>query len=158
LPAGARLAIYATTAGVWLDAAAGASPGVITPATTAIALQDDGDEDQLALSAPHEFRFRSPAHRVHVVDGPVTYRCDLGVGRLERHEGYPAAAVQPADPDAPPLSLGVSAPVATGISGCRFAYDPGTATRAGLLAAELSLTVGGESIRLLHQVHVENAP
>jgi MSHA biogenesis protein MshO len=158
LPAGSRLAIYTTTAEVWLDAAAGASPGVITPASTSIVVLDDGDEDQFSLSAPHAFRFRSPARRIHLVDGPVTYRCDLVNGRLERHEAYPVSAAQPVDPGGAPLSLGTSAPVAVRVSACRFAYDSGTATRAGLLTAELSLSSKGGTVRLVQQVHVENGP
>lgn len=158
LPAATRLAVYNTSPAVYAEAAAGSDPGVITPAGTTITLTDDTDEDQVALSAPFRFRFTSPRQRLHVVDTPVSHLCALGAGTLTRYSGYPIASVQPTDPGASPLDVATAGLLADRIASCRFAYDPGTPTRAGLLTAELVLADGDERVRLLQQVHVDNLP
>jgi MSHA biogenesis protein MshO len=50
--------------------------------------------------------------------------------------------------------------VATNIGSCVFTYDPnqGATQQSGFLQMQLTLTGGGESVTLLHGVHVENAP
>lgn len=100
----------------------------------------------------------APPYRVHVVDAPVTYRCDLAAGTLVRHSGYGFNASQ-ADP---PVG-GQSAVLATGVSDCAFVYDGALATaRAALVTLRLGLrrstSAGSESISLHHAVHVENLP
>jgi MSHA biogenesis protein MshO len=158
LPAGTRLAVYPTSSSLWSDAAAGASPGVITPATTSVTPRNDGDEDQLTLSAPHQFSLLSPRKRVFVVTGPITYACAPGAGTLTRYWSYAVSAVQPTDPTAAPLASALSARLADRVSGCSFDYQPGTPQRGGLLTITLSLASGAEQVQLLHQVHVENVP
>jgi MSHA biogenesis protein MshO len=158
LAAGHRLAIYATGSSVWSDAASGANPGVITPGGTSITVLDDGDEDQLSLSAPFRFALASPQQRVYVVDGPLTYLCDLSAGTLERISGYGVSAAQPVNASAAPLSAGARALLVDRVSACRFSYAPGTPQRAGLVTIELTLSRSGEQVRLLEQVHVLNVP
>jgi MSHA biogenesis protein MshO len=158
LPAGTRLAIYPTGPSVWSDAATGASPGVITPATTSITLLNDTDEDQLQLSAAHQFSLQSPQRRVFVVSGPVTYACAPGAGTLTRYWSYAVSATQPTDPTLAPLASASSALLANRVASCSFTYVPGTSTRGGLLTLALALSSGGEQVRLLHQIHVENLP
>ena len=48
--------------------------------------------------------------------------------------------------------------VTRGNLNCAFAYDPGVGQRGGLVMLQLSLSEAGETINLLHQVHVVNAP
>ncbi len=158
LPAGTRLAVYTTTLGVWADAAGGSDPGVITPASTAITITDDVDEDHVTLSAPFRFRFASPRQRLYVVEGPVSYLCDPGAGTLTRVSGYPIAAAQPTDPTTPPLSVGTAALVASRVASCAFDYDPGSPTRSGLVTVRLEVAQASEGVRLLHQAHVDNTP
>jgi MSHA biogenesis protein MshO len=158
LAPGHRLSVYATGSGVWSDAASGASPGSITPASTQLTLWDDGDEDQIALSAPFRFALASPQQRIYVVSGPLSYLCNPGPGTLTRHSGYPVAAIQPTDPALAPLSSGASALLVDRVSACRFTYTPGTPQRAGLVTIELTLSHHGEQVRLLEQVHVLNTP
>ncbi len=158
LPAGTRVAIHPTGPGVYADAALGANPGTITPAATTVTVLDDADEDQLQLSTPFEFRFESPQQRLFVVDGPISYLCDTGAERLTRYAGYGIVQLQPTAPAAPPLSGAASALVSKRLTACRFTWQPGTPQRTGLLTVELSLAEAGEQIRLLHQIHVENAP
>ncbi|MFK5926748.1 MAG: prepilin-type N-terminal cleavage/methylation domain-containing protein [Desulfuromusa sp.] len=102
------------------------------------------------LSPSFDFANSSPYQRFFIVDQPVTYACEGGV--LNRYEGYSIAATQPIPPASSP------ALVSRSISACQFSYDPGTSQRAGLVKLELSLAEEGESITLLHQVHVVNVP
>jgi len=158
LPAGTRVAVYTTGATLYADAGSGADPGVITPVGTGITLLDDGDEDQLILSAPFRFRFESPRQRMYLVDTPVTYVWDAGGERLTRYWGYDIAAVQPTDPAAPPLAAAANAILTDHVTGATFTYQPGTPRRAALLSVALELSKANERIRLLQQIHVENAP
>ncbi|MEX2205339.1 MAG: prepilin-type N-terminal cleavage/methylation domain-containing protein [Myxococcota bacterium] len=158
LPAGIRLAVYPTGSSVWNEAAAGLSPASITPAGTTITIGNDGDEDQLTLSSSFRFALESPRQRLYLVDGPITFRCDLAAGTLTRFSGYTPTAAQPTDPAAAPLLAANRALLASSVSSCQFRYDPGTATRAGLVSLALELSQGTERVSLLEQVHVENVP
>ncbi len=95
----------------------------------------------------------SPFQRFFVVDGPVSYACESG--QLNRYSGYSRRAAQPVTSG----TFGVSpALVATSVAACNFSYVPGVSQRAGLVTLQLSLSESGESLTLLHQVHVVNAP
>ncbi len=102
-------------------------------------------------------------HRFEVVPGDqlaVTYSCETlgvdangdGTGTLVRYWAYGFNAVQAA----PPLA-GASAVLAANVRGCVFAYDTSN-QRNGLLEAELTITRGGESVNLYHEIHVNNIP
>ena len=97
----------------------------------------------------------SPAQRFYVVDGPVSYLCRGG--ELLRYASYPMEAVQPEPPP------GDGAPLATRITGCNFSYEPGSATRAGLVlirvtVADVNLDGDTEPLTVLEQVHIPNSP
>ncbi len=158
LASGHRLAIYSAGSWVWSDAATSANPGVITPSATTITVQDDSDEDQFLLDSSFTFRFGSPRQRVFVVDTPLSLICNTTAETLTRYTSYAIASTQPENPALAPLSTASSAPLSRDISACSFLYDPGTPSRAGLLTISLHLTRTGEQVRLLHQVHVNNAP
>ncbi|RME36083.1 MAG: type II secretion system protein [Gammaproteobacteria bacterium] len=98
------------------------------------------------------FPFESPGQRFYIVDTPVAFVCDPGSGQVRRVSGYPITAVQSQSPP------GTSHLLVDGVSACTFSYAPGTATRAGLVTLQLTLTEEGESVRLLQQVHVPNVP
>ena len=122
-------------------AAASANRAVVGAASTAA---------HINLIPNYDFANSSPYQRFFVVDQPVTYACEGGV--LNRYDGYVISAAQ-ATPPAGGADL-----VARNISGCQFSYDPGASQRAGLVTLELSLSEAGETITLLHQVHVVNVP
>jgi len=155
---GHRLVIYnlGTTGADAYDAAT----QVITPAATTFTIDADptppggsGAEDRITLSAGHQFPFQSPRQRLFLVDGPISYICNTGTSFLHRYTGYGLAIAQPVPP------VGVTGiPLTRHVSACTFTYSAGTATRAGLVTLELTLTDSGESVRLLHQVHVDNVP
>jgi len=158
LAAGHRLAIYNTTTNVYTDAATDPNTAVITPSSTTITITDDVDEDQITLSSSFDFFLRSPRQRLYVVETPVSFLCNLGAGTLMRYQSYSIASAQPTNPALAPLSSAASALLANHVGACEFDYDAGTASRAGLLTIALTLTDGGEQVRLLQQVHVDNTP
>ena len=135
---------------------------VITPAGTQIDIAADsfGSEDRVSLSPPVRFSYGSPSRRIFLVDGVVTYLCDPTTGLLRRYSGYDIALNQSArDSHAELMAAGASVAVlADLVSSCRFDYAPGTAERAGLVTLELDLSDQGETVTLLTQVHVDNAP
>lgn len=89
----------------------------------------------------------------------VTYACEnLGVdasgngtGTLTRYWAYGFNAVQAAPP------LGSSALLADKVSACSFVYSTGN-QRNSLVAASLTITQGSESVKLYHEIHVNNIP
>jgi len=135
---------------------------VITPAGTTITIDSSvtPNEDVVTLSPAFRFAYGSPGKRVYLVSGPVTYLCDENAGTVRRYSAYSIAANQTNRDSAGEL-LGAGATVATiakDVAACQFDYAPGTAQRAGLVTLRVSIVRDGETISLLNQVHVENAP
>lgn len=139
---------------------------VITPAGTAIGIVNPGTgESQVTLNPPFHFIHGSPARRVFLVSGPVTYLCNTGTGTLTRYARYPIDLPQ-RDTAGAFAADGISGTtVANDLGACQFSYNPGTAARAGLVTLAITVTRNDvtwssqpESVRLLQQVHVENAP
>lgn len=115
---------------------------------------DAGSEDSLSFAAK-QFPHASPANRMQIIEGPVTYVCTPGAGgtgTLRRHWGY---AITPAQPTA---FGGASALLATRVSACAINYAPGITERGGLLNMSLSLEQASETVSLQNQVHVNNVP
>lgn len=103
--------------------------------------------------AAKTFPFDSPAHRFQVVQHPVTYACDQAAGGvLRRYWGYAIAASQPT----PPVTVN-QALLASNVS-CSFSYTAGASQRNAVLVVSASLTLGGETVSLFKQVHVNNVP
>ena len=110
---------------------------------------------QLEATPAPKFAGSSPDQRFFIVDGPVSYVCDPSGGTLTRYAGY-----TPNDPDFPTAvaNLGTGAIVSRHVSACAFSYQPGAGQRSGLVTLQLTLSDQGESIHLLDEVHVVNAP
>ena len=135
---------------------------VITPPGTQIDIDADAipGEDNVRLSPAFRFAFGSPGQRVFLVDGPVSYLCDGSAGTLVRYANYAITSDQ-ADRNSASelLAAGADATlVADRVSSCSMDYAPGTAQRAGLVSIALAVTDTGETVSLLHQVHVDNVP
>lgn len=97
-----------------------------------------------------QFPLPSPSHRFQVVEGPVSYVCDLGARTLTRFWGYAIGALP---------ATGSSALLASNVTQCQFAYDPlVVANRAGLVTLRLTLARQGETVNLYEAVHVSNVP
>jgi MSHA biogenesis protein MshO len=132
--------------------------------TTAISGTSAGalpNETRIRFAA-RQFPHASPGNRFHVVQGPVTYECAPGprdaqgnaTGTLKRISGYTIALNQPTG-----AGFGTSALLAGNVAGCDITYNPLVLTQSlGLVSISLTLTRGGESVRLYHEVHVTNIP
>jgi len=133
---------------------------VITPAGTTITISAGAAANQnlVTLNPPFQFAFGSPEKRVYLVSGPVSYLCDTAAGTLTRYSGYAIASVQPASAATLVAAGAVAALVAADVGGCQFSYSSGTAQRNALATLSLQVTQSGESVQLLNEVQVVNAP
>ncbi|HXF17906.1 MAG TPA: type II secretion system protein [Burkholderiales bacterium] len=96
------------------------------------------------------FPFSSSAKRFQVVDTPVSYICS-GT-QMRRYSGYAIVSAQPVPPG------GTGSLIASQLSGCSFAYATGASEREALVTVSLALTDTGETVSLIYQIHVNNAP
>jgi MSHA biogenesis protein MshO len=108
--------------------------------------------------AAFKFPLASPGNRFQVVEGPVSYACDLATGTLWRYWGYAIQASEPAAASLPGLAGSNAARLATQVTGCAFRYLEGVTERSGLLEMQLTLEDAGEKVSLYHTVHVSNVP
>lgn len=108
--------------------------------------------------AAFRFPVPSPGARFFIVDQRVTYECNPDRGLLRRYSGYAlVGAVQPTPPGVAPVLLAER--VANRANACTMTYDANVAnTRMGVVSMSLTLEEAGESVTLLHQVHVSNVP
>jgi MSHA biogenesis protein MshO len=91
----------------------------------------------VSLESGKKFPLSSPQQRFFILDrneSSVTYSCTGG--NLTRNADL----------------------LTRNVNSCSFSYDPGASQRAGLVTLQISLTEEGETITLLHQVHVVNVP
>ena len=101
------------------------------------------------------FKYASPQHRYYLAREVVSYRCagagldpaGTGQGKLWRDSS--------ANLDGSSASQAL---LVDGLSSCAFDYAVATNTRSGLVTLRLTLAEAGETITLLQQVHVANAP
>ena len=103
-------------------------------------------------------RYGSPEKRVYLVSGPVSYLCDTSAGTLTRYIGYASRAPSPRATAALIAAGASSALVAANVSACSFTYSAGTAQRNALATLTIQITQSGESVQLLNEVQVVNAP
>jgi MSHA biogenesis protein MshO len=117
----------------------------------------NGDNRRLATSAGNTlttagfnggmFPFHSPAKRFQVAGTPVSFVC--GGAAMTRYWNYAYGALP---------TTGSSAPIVDNVSDCAFVYQAGVTAMNGLVTLHLTLTREGESVSLIHQVHLSNAP
>lgn len=94
------------------------------------------------------FPLPSPDQRFQIVDTPVSFVC--AGGDVTRYDEYTIGA-------APTTVAGDL--LIDKVTGCNFNYQPGSASRAGLVTMSLTITSdSGQSISLLQQAHVDNQP
>ncbi|BAV32708.1 hypothetical protein SCL_0386 [Sulfuricaulis limicola] len=172
---GERLAIYnqgavpavacaGTAADAYSDANCPAGSRVVmtNPNVVRFTIADDGGGDELHIApvppaVGFNFRWASPNQRVFIVDTPLSFVCTAGAnGNITRYANYPITAAQQVTPAGATNIALLSRPV----SACRFSYAAGTNQRAGLVTLDITVSdaASGEQVRLLHQVHVDNAP
>ena len=137
------------------------NPGIISPAGLTLNIDAGGTEHNLTLGSGFRFKYRSPTQRLFIVDNVITYLCDSSTGYLQRFDGYGFIKDQSdVDSEAGLLALNAQQTrVATQLSSCKIDYAPGSPLRSGLITLDLTFTdARNESVRLLHQVHVDNVP
>ena len=154
-----RLVIYNTSANIYAEAVDVDNQGIITNAATTLGFASlnpgVNQEDQITLSAPFQFTQQSPGQRAFFVDSSTSYICDPASNQIQRYAGYGFRASQPTTP----ADFGVApGKVISQLSGCSFSYSAGTAQRGGILTVEVAISDSGETINLLHQIHVVNVP
>lgn len=96
------------------------------------------------------FATHSPQQRFFVIDSVVSYVCSAG--QLRRHVDYGLS------PAAPSLSPADGELIVDRVADCAFSYNPGSASRRGLVSLELDLEEQGERVFLLVQAQVLNSP
>jgi len=99
------------------------------------------------------FNAHSPNQRFFVFDDVVSFVCD-GSDLLR----FSAYGLQSGQPTSPGDFSTDSRLVIDDLTDCAFTYDPGAATRQGLLKVELEISRNNESVQLFHQIHVVNVP
>ncbi|MCQ4309993.1 type II secretion system GspH family protein [Pseudomonas stutzeri] len=134
-----------------------ADPGVITPSGTTFSATSNGNETQITLGLPggaFTFAYASAQRRFYLADQVIGYRCNPATsgGQLLR---YTTANLSVSAPNAAPSG---AVPVASNVTACSFAYQPGSPQRPGLVTMSLTLASDGEFITLQQQVHIDNAP
>ncbi len=136
-----------------------ANPGVITPtgSTFAAVTGAPAGETEIAVNLPggnssFSFAYASPQRRLYFAEQVIGYRCSAG--QLLRYSYNQLLAAVPASPPANSNPQ----PLADSVSVCRFVYQAGSTQRGGLLSLTLGLRQAGESIELMQQVHIDNAP
>ncbi len=154
-----RLVIYNTSVNIYAEAVDVDNQGIITPAGISLGLSNLGAgltrEDQITLSAPFLFTQQSPGQRAFFVDSSTSYICDPAGSQILRYAEYGFRAVQPTAP----ADFGVaSGKVVSQLSSCNFSYSAGSAQRGGILTIEIAISDSGETVNLLHQIHVVNVP
>ena len=164
-----RLVIYNTSTDIYASAVAADTtwlpppvpPGIVTPRNTlpgVITLvpgmsANYPNESVITIMLPgFQFSQQSPGQRVFVIEDPVSYVCNPGAGTIVRYSGYGFSALQLEPPG------GVTSTVISQLSNCSMTYQPGTLSRGGILALEITIADGSENIDLFHLVHVVNVP
>lgn len=152
--AGDQLVIYNLGSGLTdVDAYVGGNRATVTN------VDNSTPNEPIINFSPKQFRFESPDARFQIVEGPVSYACDLAAGQrnLTRYSAYPIAPMQ-----LTAASLAASAALralaASNVTTCAFDYTTGVTARSGVVALTLQISVGGESVQLYQEAHVSNTP
>lgn len=112
----------------------------------------------------HRFTNPSTRQRLYVIETPVTYLCapndiNPSLGTLTRYANYPIQSTQPTTAAVLNGLSGVtSALVSSQISACTVRSDFSMVRKYGIVVLDLTLSEAtGGTVRLLHQVLVENS-
>ena len=170
-----RLVVYNTaSADIYADITDTITPyeGIVTPKISAAApvfsltlsvnspLTSD-DEHTIVMDPGFLFTRQSPGQRIFVIDGPISYVCDPSANntRIDRYTGYDYQNPQVSTNAALSVLNGTRAgAVATQVTKCSISYQAGTGQRGGIVTLGITVSDAGESLSLLHQVHVANVP
>jgi MSHA biogenesis protein MshO len=163
LPTGSRMIVNPLNTSKLYAAALSGTDGIITPDTTTLASSKDNlaTNEEYTVTIDPVFQFDllgtgSRRKRFYISDTPITYRCDMSAGekKLTRYRGY--SIVDPQNAGAP---TGATASlILENLNFCEITYDAGTATRSGVVTITLGTEIDGESLSMVQQLQVSNAP
>jgi len=134
---------------------------VITPPGITVSIDTNADS-AVTLSSPvflTPFSSEPPAldtsiqgRRIFLVNGGITYKCESG--KLNRYSDH-SLSTTVGDTGSASADLLAAHVDCTNTS---FTFDPGSPLRGALATLTITLSDSGETITLLHQVHVSNTP
>ncbi len=151
VPDDAQMVVFNLGSGAF-DAYSGSNRrAVTTPAGSASALSFSATGNPLPADGPD--------HRTYLVNTAVTYACTPASsgGQLLRLSGYALQNAQPADLNGAPLLTATTHLMVDQVTACNFELG-NTATTLDQVLMRLQLSSGGETITLLNQVQIPNAP
>lgn len=105
------------------------------------------------------FPFASPSDRFMIVDQSLVFMCDTLTKQMKIYSDYNFRV--DLGGIATPVDMTQGNLLANNIASCDFKYNPGSATRAGLVTLQISINDSlhtNETVTLLHQIFVENQP
>ena len=108
------------------------------------------DIDQIKFSGNLSFANHSPSRRFYVIDNTQQATLFYLIGTNLYRDTTTFAGPNTVTPNTRLLMENVSA--------CTFTYSPGTQQRAGLLHIDITVTIQGEQIQVIHDAHVYNTP
>jgi MSHA biogenesis protein MshO len=114
---------------------------------------------RVQIAPAYDFLSDSARRRVFVVEkaaAAITYICDTTTGTLTRYPGNGIQAAQPNQPGVAPLLPAAAQRVAENVSACAVT-STGVIQGVGLVTLDLSVTLGNETVRLVHQVQLDNS-
>lgn len=112
----------------------------------------------ISITSTVPYTNASPGRRFQVVDMPISYVCSGS--QLRRYAGYTITSGQANPPSSGIPAVGGNTLLVDGIAagGCSFSYASTVSQRDGLVTMNLRLASGSETVNLVYQVHVNNAP
>lgn len=109
----------------------------------------------VTLSAAHRFAQHAPQRRFYIVSSPVSF-CVVGT-QLFRYNGYGINATQSSPPASGGALLADDIQTSDGASAVTpFTHTPGTLIRNAIVELDFRFLIGGEWIRLSHEVQIRN--
>lgn len=111
----------------------------------------------ITLSTGHKFGSDSPNQRLYAVSKPVSYLCDSATGKLTRYYDYAIQPTQITTAAGFAAITSSSALVSDRVSACRVFTATSDVKNRGLVTLTLGLSESGETIRLVHQVQLDNS-
>ena len=128
----------------------GAAHVISAPGLT---IQNNGGEDRILLDTAHQFSATSPTQRMYLVNGAARYECTGNA--INRYTGY--AIQESLSPGSAPAGATQSLLV-NQVTDCNFEYFSGNASTEAMVIVTLTLSGRNQSLRLVRQIHLGNAP
>ena len=107
------------------------------------------DVSVIQFASAVNFPTQSPSRRFHVIENNaiIFYLQGTDLYRARSSLGSPASAI-----------AGTEKLLLQNVSACTFTYLPGSLLRSGLLRIDISVNNGTESLQMIHEAQVYNAP